>query len=395
MGSLETGNIISKIRKEKNMTQKELAKFLNVSDKAVSKWERGESYPDVALLPILAKILNISIDELLSSQIQTSGEQEASNNEEKINTSRGQISSDKEAYKHLIEDYKFKFDRNWFFIYFSMILALLTGYLALPFGLHRIIPVFLPLFILGLFYFIDKKYQITINRLQNHVDYEISKLKSAPYYQILIFLMVQSFVLYMMGRIASYNNIVSLNIYTHSLKKYIYTSNTTLFFVKIFNYIALWILFMKYREYLNKFNKPIFINLIINFLLSIVVMIVKVSIRIANPWMEPSLRHSAKYIGIPNLITLGIALIIVIFMSYKFLKIKNLSLKGKKILFSISLLINTSILIAYRSVEYILNTNVNICNINAYSLRNIFLIYIIIYFISVIIYEKSKIKENA
>ncbi len=182
------------------------------------------------------------------------------------------------------------------------------------------------------------------------------------------------------------NGLRRFNIYT-------YTSNTTLFFVEIFNFIAMWILFMKYREYLNKFNKHIFFNLAINFLLSIVVMTVKVSIRIANPWMEPSLRHSARYIGIPNLVALGIALIIAISISYIFLRIKNISEKGKRILFFISLLINTSILIAYKSVEYILNTNVNICNINTYSLRNIFLIFIIIYFVSVIIYEKSKVEE--
>ncbi len=203
--------------------------------------------------------------------------------------------------------------------------------------------------------------------------------------------MVQSLVLYMMGkiRVNDYdilNGLRRFNIYT-------YTSNTTLFFVEIFNFIAMWILFMKYREYLNKFNKHIFFNLAINFLLSIVVMTVKVSIRIANPWMEPSLRHSARYIGIPNLVALGIALIIAISISYIFLRIKNISEKGKRILFFISLLINTSILIAYKSVEYILNTNVNICNINTYSLRNIFLIFIIIYFVSVIIYEKSKVEE--
>ncbi len=119
MGSLETGYIISKLRKNKNMTQKELANLLNVSDKAVSKWERGESYPDVALLPILSKILNISIDELLSPQIQTSEEQEQNNEDERINNNGSKIPDDKEAYKYLIEDYNFKFDKNWFFIYFS------------------------------------------------------------------------------------------------------------------------------------------------------------------------------------------------------------------------------------------------------------------------------------
>ena len=86
MGSIETGTIIFKLRKEKNMTQKELANLLHVSDKAVSKWERGESYPDVALLPLLSNILGVSIDKLLNSQNHTTGEQIANNKEEKADS---------------------------------------------------------------------------------------------------------------------------------------------------------------------------------------------------------------------------------------------------------------------------------------------------------------------
>lgn len=65
MGTTETGKLISTIRKQKGMTQKDIATLLNVSDKAVSKWERGECYPEVTLLPQLSSILEISIDELL------------------------------------------------------------------------------------------------------------------------------------------------------------------------------------------------------------------------------------------------------------------------------------------------------------------------------------------
>ncbi|MDU1443053.1 MAG: helix-turn-helix transcriptional regulator [Clostridium cochlearium] len=62
MGTTETGKLISTIRKQKGMTQKDIATLLNVSDKAVSKWERGECYPEVTLLPQLSSILEISID---------------------------------------------------------------------------------------------------------------------------------------------------------------------------------------------------------------------------------------------------------------------------------------------------------------------------------------------
>lgn len=47
MNRINMGSTISNLRKEKNMTQAELANKLNVTDKAVSKWERGISYPDI------------------------------------------------------------------------------------------------------------------------------------------------------------------------------------------------------------------------------------------------------------------------------------------------------------------------------------------------------------
>lgn len=66
------GELISELRKQQDMTQKELADELNVTDKAVSKWERGISCPDINTVPKLAKILNISSEELLHFQKQVS-----------------------------------------------------------------------------------------------------------------------------------------------------------------------------------------------------------------------------------------------------------------------------------------------------------------------------------
>jgi len=60
------GQEISRRRREKNLTQMQLGDRLNVSFQAVSKWERGESLPDVSLLPDLAAALEISIEELLT-----------------------------------------------------------------------------------------------------------------------------------------------------------------------------------------------------------------------------------------------------------------------------------------------------------------------------------------
>ena len=65
MDKIEIGNKISELRKKQNLTQKQLAKKLYVTDKAVSKWERGINLPDFALIEPLAKELNVNVIELL------------------------------------------------------------------------------------------------------------------------------------------------------------------------------------------------------------------------------------------------------------------------------------------------------------------------------------------
>ena len=59
------GQVIAALRKEKGMTQKELADKLNITDKAVSKWERDLSCPDINSIPNLAEILGVSVEELM------------------------------------------------------------------------------------------------------------------------------------------------------------------------------------------------------------------------------------------------------------------------------------------------------------------------------------------
>lgn len=61
------GDKICTLRKEKGLTQKELADQMNVTDKAVSKWERNISCPDISSIPTLAGILGVSADELLNA----------------------------------------------------------------------------------------------------------------------------------------------------------------------------------------------------------------------------------------------------------------------------------------------------------------------------------------
>lgn len=72
------GMMVASLRKEKEMTQSELAEKMGITDKAVSKWERDLSYPDVSSLPLLAKILDVSVDELMQGKQHARGH-EASN----------------------------------------------------------------------------------------------------------------------------------------------------------------------------------------------------------------------------------------------------------------------------------------------------------------------------
>ena len=62
------GSVIAALRKANGMTQKELAERLNVSDKTVSRWERDDGAPDLATIPAIAEIFNVTCDELLRGE---------------------------------------------------------------------------------------------------------------------------------------------------------------------------------------------------------------------------------------------------------------------------------------------------------------------------------------
>ena len=68
MANKSMGEIISTLRREKGMTQKELADTLNITDKAVSKWERDIACPDTMTIPKLAEILGVSVEELMNAK---------------------------------------------------------------------------------------------------------------------------------------------------------------------------------------------------------------------------------------------------------------------------------------------------------------------------------------
>ena len=66
------GSRIAALRKAKNLKQEELAEMLGVSGQAVSKWENDQNCPDISLLPQLAHILGVTVDELLSGKQESS-----------------------------------------------------------------------------------------------------------------------------------------------------------------------------------------------------------------------------------------------------------------------------------------------------------------------------------
>lgn len=68
MNNKKIGNFIQGLRLELNMTQKDLAEKLYITDKAVSKWETGNSIPDICILEKLSNILNVSVTELLNGE---------------------------------------------------------------------------------------------------------------------------------------------------------------------------------------------------------------------------------------------------------------------------------------------------------------------------------------
>ena len=68
MNKYVTGAMIKRLRESRKMTQHQLAEKLNISDKAVSKWETGRGYPDIALIEPLAEALGVSVIELFSGE---------------------------------------------------------------------------------------------------------------------------------------------------------------------------------------------------------------------------------------------------------------------------------------------------------------------------------------
>ena len=75
MNALNIAANIVELRKMKGVTQEEMASFIGVTKASVSKWENGQSMPDILLLPVLASYFDVSVDRLLGYEPQLSKEQ--------------------------------------------------------------------------------------------------------------------------------------------------------------------------------------------------------------------------------------------------------------------------------------------------------------------------------
>ena len=76
MNQEKMGKFISKLRKEKNLTQEQLAEKMGVTDKSISRWENGKTMPDLSMITILAEELNVEVSELLNGRKMTKEELE-------------------------------------------------------------------------------------------------------------------------------------------------------------------------------------------------------------------------------------------------------------------------------------------------------------------------------
>ena len=105
MNQEKIGKFILKLRKEKNMTQQELADKIGVTDRAISKWENGRGMPDLSLMKPLCDELGITINELISGESLDKKEYKERSEENIINTisySDNKIKKTKTLFKAIV-----------------------------------------------------------------------------------------------------------------------------------------------------------------------------------------------------------------------------------------------------------------------------------------------------
>ena len=105
MDQIKIGKFIAQLRKEKNLTQNELAQKLSITDRAISKWENGRGLPELGLLLPLCEVLEVSVNELLSGErLQTDVYQQKleENVVETIRYSNAELQKHKKVFKRVL-----------------------------------------------------------------------------------------------------------------------------------------------------------------------------------------------------------------------------------------------------------------------------------------------------
>ena len=141
MDNAKTGTFIKELRKEKHLTQKELANLLHVTDRAVSKWERGLCAPDISLLEPLAAALDVTIVELLSGEHGNSREHTANAEsvaKKVIDYSEGEIAQKTKAFTRKVIAYILSA-----FLLFFLLIPTLNGLIVGEGFAWRCIPAYL------------------------------------------------------------------------------------------------------------------------------------------------------------------------------------------------------------------------------------------------------------
>lgn len=104
--------MIASLRKEKGMTQLDLAEKMGVTDKAVSKWERDLSCPDVNTIPKLAELFGISVDELMQIKSEVQEEKKISGKHAPLTQSRANSPTVRCQTRNFIRIWK-DYRKNW------------------------------------------------------------------------------------------------------------------------------------------------------------------------------------------------------------------------------------------------------------------------------------------
>lgn len=146
MDQIKIGKFIQEKRKEKNLTQSELAEKLNISDRAISKWENGVCMPDVGNMPELCNILSISINDLISGE-----KVDMKNNEKKLEENLLEMTKLKEEKDKLLLNLEIVI--GIVLVLFYLAICTIVAYIDMKESLRvTILVVTLVIFLIGMFY---------------------------------------------------------------------------------------------------------------------------------------------------------------------------------------------------------------------------------------------------